>query len=221
MNSVYLDSQDIGALCTDGVLEEFRRHDPWKTHREYFAQVREADLLNQMLFVDTKAFMVSLNLTYNDKMSMASSVETRVPFLDKDLVEFAAQHIPPYMKLRGFWKPATKYILRRAMADRLNPEILTQPKAGFGAPLDYWLAGDLRPIVDDLLSDTHVKRRGLFRPEFVRKMVNEHRGKTRDWSMQILQLLTLELWTREFMDGIGVRGTMQDGRVPEVEGAKK
>ena len=72
-----------------------------------------------MLYLDTKIFMTSLNLTYNDKMSMASSVEVRVPFLDRELAEFVAWNVPPNLKLNGFLRPTTKYIFRQAMRDVL------------------------------------------------------------------------------------------------------
>ena len=78
---------------------------------------------------------------------------------------------------------------------------MRQPKAGFAAPVDYWLANELRPMVDDLLSEGQIRRRGLFRPEAVRHLVDEHRQSKEDWSMQIWQLLTLELWMELFMDG--------------------
>ena len=161
----------------------------------------ESDFLHQMLYLDTKIFMTSLNLTYNDKMSMASSVEVRVPFLDRELAEFVAWNVPPKLKLKGFWKPTTKYILRKAMGDLLPPEVLKQPKAGFAAPVDYWLAHDLKEMVDDLLSPSQLQHRGLFKPEAVRRFVDEHRGGRQDWSMQIWQFLTLELWMRTFLDG--------------------
>ena len=83
----------------------------------------------------------------------------------------------------------------------LPEEVLQQPKAGFAAPIDYWLAMNLWPMVDDLLSDEQVRRRGLFRPEQVRAFVDEHRRGVEDWSMQIWQLLTLEIWMEMFMDG--------------------
>ena len=87
------------------------------------------------------------------------------------------------------------------MRGMLPDEVLRQPKAGFAAPVDYWLAHDLRPLVDDLLSESQVKRRGLFRPEAVRDYVDEHRRGAEDWSMQIWQLLTLEIWMQLFLDG--------------------
>jgi len=98
-------------------------------------------------------------------------------------------------------RPTTKYIFRNAMRDLLPPEVLEQPKAGFAAPVDYWLAHDLQDMVDDLLSEKQIRERGLFRPEIVRRFVEEHRSGAQDWSMQIWQFLTLELWTRVFLDG--------------------
>jgi asparagine synthase (glutamine-hydrolysing) len=170
-------------------------------HRAAFDRVQHADFLNQMLYLDTKIFMTTLNLTYNDKMSMASSVEVRVPFLDRGLAEFVAWNVRPGWKLKGKWRPVTKYIFREAMKGMLPEEVLQQPKAGFAAPVDYWLAHELRPMVDDLLSESQVRRRGLFRPEAVRRYVDEHRRGEEDWSMQIWQFLTLELWMQLFMDG--------------------
>src|SRR5262249_37090502 len=146
------------------------------------------------LYLDTKIFMASLNLTYNDKMSMACSIEVRVPFLDRELAEFVAWNVPPSLKLNGFFRPTTKHIFRKAMSDVLPEDVLRQPKAGFGAPTDYWLANDLTEMTDDLLSETSVCNRGLFRPERVQTMIRQHRDGSQDWSMQIWQLLTLELW---------------------------
>jgi asparagine synthase (glutamine-hydrolysing) len=145
--------------------------------------------------------MTSLNLTYNDKMSMASSVEVRVPFLDRELAEFVAWNVPPGLKLKGFLRPTTKYIFRQAMRDILPREVLQQPKAGFAAPVDYWLANDLKPMVDDLLSSSQLRKRGLFQPVVVERFVREHRSGRHDWSMQLWQFLTLELWMQTFFDG--------------------
>ena len=182
--------------------------DPGAQHRAAFGRVSHADFLNQMLYLDTKIFMTTLNLTYNDKMSMASSVEVRVPFLDRHLAEFVAWNVPTRWKLKGKWRPVTKYIFREAMRSMLPEEVLQQPKAGFAAPVDYWLAHDLRPMVDDLLSEDQVRKRGLFRPQVVRRYVDEHRRGAEDWSMQIWQLLTLEIWMQLFLDG-GARSFAQ------------
>ncbi|MBI3475485.1 MAG: asparagine synthase (glutamine-hydrolyzing) [Acidobacteria bacterium] len=197
-NGTYFDAEQRSTLYVD---ESPVSENPARTHLAAFDRVRHADFLNQMLYLDTKIFMTTLNLTYNDKMSMASSVEVRVPFLDRELAEFVAWNVRPEWKLKGKWRPVTKYIFREAMRSMLPEEVLRQPKAGFAAPVDYWLANDLRPMVDELLSESQVRRRGLFRPETVRRLVDEHRRGDQDWSMQIWQLLTLEIWMQLFIDG--------------------
>jgi asparagine synthase (glutamine-hydrolysing) len=215
-NCTYLDNAQKMSLYTAAVQDQLRASDPAVRHHASFDAVREADFLNQMLYLDTKIFMASLNLNYNDKMSMASSVEVRVPFLDRNLAEFAAWNIPPDLKLKGFIRPTTKHIFRRAMRDVLPAEVLRQPKAGFAAPVDYWLAHDLREMVDDLLSDTNIRKRGLFRPEAVRCFVDEHRNGTEDWSMQIWQFLTLENWMRIFLDAGAQQRTEEFGHTREA-----
>jgi asparagine synthase (glutamine-hydrolysing) len=208
-NGTYLDETQKATLYAAGSASDTAwRHsfdeaefDPASQHRAAFDRVRDADFLHQMLYLDTKIFMASLNLTYNDKMSMASSVEVRVPFLDRELAEFVAWQVPPRLKLKGSLRPTTKYIFRRAMRDILPPEVLRQPKAGFAAPVDYWLAHDLKEMVDDLLSESQIRKRGLFRPESVRRFVEEHASARQDWSMQLWQFLTLELWMQVFLDG--------------------
>jgi len=199
-NCTYLDFSQREQLITRETAAELADANAQSQHEAAFLRVRHADFLNQMLYLDTKIFMTSLNLTYNDKMSMASSVEVRVPFLNRELAEFVAWNIPPSLKLKGRVLPSTKYIFRRAMQEILPREVLQQPKAGFAAPTDYWLAHDLREMTDDLLSYSRIASRGLFRPEAVRKLVREHRSGRQDWSMQIWQFLTLELWMQNFLD---------------------
>jgi asparagine synthase (glutamine-hydrolysing) len=204
MNSTYLDDIQKAHLYTPELKAELKDEDAWREHRAHFSRVAHADFLNQMLYLDLKTFMVSLNLTYNDKMSMASSVEVRVPFLDRELVEFVAQHVPPHLKLKGFLRPTTKYIFRRAMKGIVPDEVLAQPKAGFGVPLDYWLAHDLKEMVDDLLSEEQTKRRGYFKWSAVQRLIEEHRRGHQDWSLQIWQLLSFELWLQTFIDSPGI-----------------
>jgi asparagine synthase (glutamine-hydrolysing) len=200
-NCTYLDSAQTGSLLSRDVRGELYRVHADAEHLARFERVQHADFLNQMLYLDTKIFMPSLNLTYNDKMSMASSVEVRVPFLNRELAEFVAWNVPPRLKLKGRLFPTTKHVFRKAMSGILPEEVLKQPKAGFAAPTDYWLAHDLREMTDDLLSESRVRERGLFRPEAVSKFVDEHRSGKQDWSMQIWQFLTLELWMQNFLDG--------------------
>jgi asparagine synthase (glutamine-hydrolysing) len=203
MDSTYLTEHHLKLLYSPEARERIYGDPPingdhaWSRHLEYFDRVEHAEFLNQMLYLDTKAFMVSLNLTYNDKMSMASSVEVRVPFLDWELAEWVAGNVPPDLKLH---KGTTKHILREAVRPLVPREVLEQKKAGFGAPADYWLAHDLREMVDDLLGERRLRERGLFDPAAVRLFVDEQRSGREDWSLQLWQFLTLELWMQAFID---------------------
>jgi asparagine synthase (glutamine-hydrolysing) len=200
-NCTYLDGGHRSSIYTSAFSAQDVTLDAACEHFAAFERVKNADFLHQMLYLDTKIFMTSLNLNYNDKMSMASSVEVRVPFLDRELAEFVAWNVPPNLKLKGFLRPTTKYIFRRAMRDLLPREVLQQPKAGFAAPVDYWLTHDLRTMVDDLLSPAQLRKRGMFKPSAVDRFVREHRSGRQDWSMQVWQFLTLELWMQTFLDG--------------------
>jgi len=200
LNCTYLDESQKTSLCSSEIRQQHSGMDSWRRHRAYFTRVRHADFLNQMLYLDTKAFMPSLNLSYNDKMSMACSVEVRVPFLDRELAEFVAWHVPPQLKIRGVLRPVGKYILRKAMNGLLPKDVLYQPKAGFAAPLNRWLTQELSGMVADLLSDRRVRDRGIFAPAAVGKLILDHRSGRSDYSLQIWQLLTLELWQQTFVD---------------------
>ncbi len=208
-NCTYLDSAHTSGLYARAMRDELTSSRADSEHLDRFERVGNADFLNQMLYLDTKIFMTSLNLTYNDKMSMASSVEVRVPFLNRELAEFVAWNVPPHLKLKGKLFPTTKHIFRRAMSGILPKEVLRQPKAGFAAPTDYWLANDLREMTDDLLSESRIRSRGLFSPEAVRRFVDEHRRGKQDWSMQIWQFLTLEVWMQNFLNHSSSRGDVE------------
>jgi asparagine synthase (glutamine-hydrolysing) len=196
-DSVYISNDQKRFLWKDGAASGFMLEDPWSAHLACFDRVLDADFLNQMLYVDIKTFMVSLNLAYNDKMSMACSLEVRVPFLDHELVEWVAANVPPQLKLRH---GVTKYIFRKAMSSMLPAEVLKQRKAGFGVPIDYWLTNDLKEMTDELLSEHNVRKRGLFEPNFIQQLVKDQRRGREDWSFQVWQFLTLELWMRNFLD---------------------
>lgn len=169
---------------------------PHKEHLEFFNAVSGEDALSQMLYVDLKTFLPSLNLMYTDKMSMAASVEVREPFLDYEIVECFAQ-MPSDLKLKRFTR---KYILKKA-AERIIPkEIVWRKKAGFGAPIRSWITGDLKEMVHDLLSETRIRQRGYFNYKYCRKILDdEYSGKEYN-SNHIWQLLTLELWHQQFID---------------------
>jgi asparagine synthase (glutamine-hydrolysing) len=200
---MYLDQSQISDLTMLEEPKDFVNSDPMFWHTKYFDRVKHSDFVDQMLYVDMKTFMVSLNLNYTDKMSMASSVEVRVPFLDREFVEWVFTNVPPSLRLHGSIFPSTKFIFREALKDELGDEVLRQPKAGFGVPLQKWLLNDCREMVDDLLSESSIRRAGYFNPQMVSKMIREHRAGKYDWAMQIWQLITIQLWMQIFTGSIG------------------
>ncbi len=183
-------------LYSDELRAATRGQDAYEHHRRHFARVRDAAALNRLLYVDLKTFLPCLNLDYTDKTSMATTLEVRVPFLNVELVELAAR-MPPRLKLRGLKR---KYILKRAAESLLPRDLVWRKKAGFGAPFRAWLRGPLRPLVEEMLSEETVKRRGLFRPSEVRRVVEANLRGREDFNLHVLQLLTLEMWMREFID---------------------
>jgi asparagine synthase (glutamine-hydrolysing) len=193
----YFTEQMKERLFTPELLRDRNGMDPYREHRRYFAKVQHAAPLNQLLYVDLKTFLPCLNLAYTDKTSMAANLEVRVPFVNHELLQLAAR-MPTHLKLRGLKR---KYIFKRA-AERLLPrDVVWRRKAGFGAPIRAWLRGPLKPMVADLLSDETIKRRGLFNPAAVNKIIEGNASGREDYSLQIYQLLTFELWQRQFMDG--------------------
>ena len=184
------------ALYADEMREATAGLDAYREHRRYFERVRNAAPLNKLLYVDMKTFLPCLNLDYTDKTSMATTLEVRVPFLNHELVELTAR-MPPNLKLRGLKR---KYILKRAAEKLLPREVVWRKKAGFGAPIRSWLRGALKPLVEELLSEETVRRRGLFRPAEVRRIIDANLAGRDDYNLQVLHLLTLEMWQREFID---------------------
>jgi asparagine synthase (glutamine-hydrolysing) len=192
----YFTDEGKDRLYTEELRGATRGLDAYSAHRRYFARVKHAAPLNRLLYVDLKTFLPCLNLMTTDKTSMAANLEVRVPFLNQEMLELTAR-MPPDLKLRGLKR---KYILKRAAEKLLPREVVWRKKAGFGAPIRSWLRGTLRPMVDDLLSAETVRRRGLFRPEEVRRVIEANLSGREDYNLQIFQLLTLELWQRAFID---------------------
>jgi asparagine synthase (glutamine-hydrolysing) len=152
-------------------------------------------LLERLLYVDLKTYLVEL-LMKQDQMSMAASIESRVPFLDHPLVEFV-QRLPQALKLNG---RVTKVVLRRAAAARLPRAVLERPKVGFPVPLAGWLRGRHAEWARRLLTDRRARARGLFVPATVERWLDEHASGRRDWSDRLWLLIGLELWHRAFID---------------------
>jgi asparagine synthase (glutamine-hydrolysing) len=157
-----------------------------------FRQAASFDSLAQQQYVDMKTYLADNILTKVDRMSMAVSLEARVPLLDHRIAEFAL-NLPPQMKLNG---SRTKIILRHAVK-RLVPDlVIDKPKEGFSIPMKHWLTGSLRPMMMDLLSNATVQRRGYFHPQVVSTWIQEHLDGRVNHSHRLWALMVLELWHR-------------------------
>jgi asparagine synthase (glutamine-hydrolysing) len=181
-------------MYTDQWRERTSNYDAYEAHRRYFARAADAAPLNRLLYVDLKTFLPCLNLMTTDKTSMAANLEVRVPFLNREMIEMSAR-MPPRLKLRGLTR---KYVLKRALEKVLPRDVVWRKKAGFGAPIRSWLRGPLRPLVNELLSEEIVKKRGLFRPAEVKRVVDANFSGREDFNLQVFQLLGLELWLQQF-----------------------
>jgi asparagine synthase (glutamine-hydrolysing) len=149
-----------------------------------------------MCWNDTSVFLPEHNLTYSDKAAMAASIETRPPLADYRIVERIFT-LPPKFRIRG---NTQKWLLKKVAEHYLPHEIVHRPKAPFNAPLRAWMRGPLAPMVDDLLSETALRRRGIWNVSFVRNCVESDRRGREDNSMLIWTLLTFELWFRTFFE---------------------
>jgi asparagine synthase (glutamine-hydrolysing) len=170
--------------------------------------------LERMLVLEQRFFLADHNLTYTDRMSMATGVEVRVPFLDLELIEHAAR-IPTGIKQRG---QVGKWVLKKAMEPYLPHDVIYRPKSGFGAPLRRWMRRELRPLLEDLLSAESLKRRGLFDPEGVQRLITQNDSGQVDAAYTLLSLLSIEIWCREYLDTALNRN--HSGRKSEANSSK-
>jgi asparagine synthase (glutamine-hydrolysing) len=186
----------IGELYSTDFLKSIDREYTIEPVRRLFSAVKDQGILDQMLYIDTKTWLPDDLLVKADKMTMANSLELRVPLLDHRLLEFAAS-LPPEYKLNGF---ALKYIWKKALAKRIPSSILKRKKAGFPVPYEFWLRNNLKEQVRDILTDRRTTERGYFRKAAVEKLINTNRD-IGTYSKEIFSLVALELWHRMFLDG--------------------
>ncbi len=181
------------------LLPEIRRIQPddsYAIHRSLFEKGKESSLLQRLLYLDQKLFLPCLNLENSDKTSMANSVEMRVPYLDRELVERVAV-IPDRQKIRGLTR---KSILREAFDGRIPHEIIRRKKTGFNPPVRFWVRNNLREYLHDVFSSRSFRDRGLFDLRMVENLVHENEKGVQDNALKIWALLVLETWHRVFVD---------------------
>lgn len=165
--------------------------------RAAFAGAGSEDALNRMLAVDAQTQLPDDLLMLTDKMSMAVSLECRVPLLDHELVELAAR-MPHHIKVRG---GRLKHVMKEALSDMIPQEILNRKKRGFGTPIGAWLKGQLARVLDSVLSPESLRRRGLFDEAAVSELIAAHRAQKQDYTDALLSLMNFEVWARIYLDG--------------------
>ena len=183
-------------LLTNEAKERLGSVDPYQTLKALIEDTDATTLLNRLLYADTKTYLHEL-LMKQDQMSMAASIESRVPFLDHKLVEFSAR-MPERMKLRGW---TTKYVLRESMKGVLPDVILKRRKMGFPVPVGTWFRGKYRSVIDEYVLSERTLARGLFEPEYLKRMVEAHQSGVENHADRLWSLLNLEIWLRQFIDG--------------------
>ncbi|HMS15883.1 MAG TPA: asparagine synthase C-terminal domain-containing protein, partial [Planctomycetota bacterium] len=163
-----------------------------------FSSATSKDVLHTLLHVDRLTQLPDDLLLLTDKMTMATSLECRVPLLDQDLVELAMR-MPEDEKIRG---RTLKYVLKECLKDVLPKEILHRKKRGFGAPMGAWIKRELAPLMKSVLSRESVEARGLFRYEAIARTIAEHEANHADHTDHLLALMNLEVWCRMTLDGV-------------------
>jgi asparagine synthase (glutamine-hydrolysing) len=182
-------------MFTRETRERIGSIDPYVELRRVLARTKDLSLLDGLLYADIKTYLHEL-LMKQDQMSMATSIESRVPFLDHKLVEFTAK-MPDAMKLRG---ATTKYVLRESMKGVLPEKILSRSKMGFPVPIGRWFRGPFKSVIDEYVLGDRALSRGIFAPDFVRGIVSLHEAGE-DHSERLWSLLNFEIWLRQFFDG--------------------
>ena len=202
IESIYFDNFAVfplamqGDLLSTSTLERIGGIDPYAGVRAALEETDADSLLDRLLYADIKTYLHEL-LMKQDQMSMATSIESRVPFLDHKLVEFTCS-LPERLKLRG---GTTKYILRESMKGVLPEAILSRSKMGFPVPIGAWFRGAYRSIIDEYVLSERAMSRGLFNGDFVRDLVNRHQSGVENHEERLWALVNFEIWQRQFFDG--------------------
>ena len=193
----HLSGENAKNLFSETRQKDIQTFNPILYFKNTLANIpNEKSDLNKMLYWEIKTYLPDHNLSYMDKMGMAAGVEIRVPFLDKDLVEFSCI-IPPSLKMKGI---TTKYLLRKVMQKYLPEEILIRSKTGFGIPPAQLINTQLEEKISQYLSPEQIVKRKLFDPGKVKQLINDHISRKTDASSPIISLLGIEAWHRAFVD---------------------
>jgi len=183
-------------LYTSKFHQQLAKEDSINLFREEFLSCKASEVISKAQYLDTKYYLPEDILTKVDRMSMANSLEARVPMLDYRIVEFMAS-VPASLKIKGWW---TKYLFKKTFKGSLPPSIYHRGKHGFGVPIGGWFKTNLKDFTSDILLEERTLQRGYFKKESVGKLLAEHQQGRYDHSHRIWALLMLELWHRFYLD---------------------
>jgi asparagine synthase (glutamine-hydrolysing) len=163
--------------------------------REALTRSRSDDFVNRQLYADLSVYLADDILVKVDRMSMATSLETRAPFLDRDVMELAFS-MPGHLKIRGNTR---KFVLKRAVSELVPVGILNRRKEGFSIPMKNWLRRELRPLMEHLLSPERLRKRGLIAPDEVARLIAQHCSGRANHAHVLFGLMTFERWAEQFV----------------------
>jgi asparagine synthase (glutamine-hydrolysing) len=192
---MFLADEEKNRLYGNAMIDLRSQHHAYEFIRQHFAKADSQDDVNRQLYVDIKTYLCDDIMVKVDRMSMATSLEARAPFLDYRVVEYAAT-IPSSLKIRG---TKTKYILKKAMANLLPPEIVNRGKEGFSIPIKNWLRQELRSMMLEILSPSRIRRDGFFNADYVQKLVNEHLQGVENHSHRLWALMVFGIWRDQYL----------------------
>jgi len=192
--SQYFNQADAGIYSSD-MAQRVSKERSLDVLRRFHAEGASYGLLEKMLYVDTKTWLPDDLLVKADKMTMANSVELRVPFLDHKVLEFAAT-LPRNQKIRGL---TMKYVAKKALAKHVPEEILNRRKVGFPVPYDAWLRNNLRDWANEILLAPETLSRGYFERKTLEDLIRRYHAGA-GYAKEIFALIVLELWHRAFVD---------------------
>ena len=184
-------------LYTPSLQTALGTSDVYQPVRDALRSAGTDDILNRQLYADLSIYLADDILVKVDRMSMATSLETRAPFLDVDVMELAFS-MPGHLKIRGSER---KHVLKQAVADLVPPSVLHRAKEGFSIPMKNWLRQDLGPLMLDLLSPSRLAARGWLQPQAVQQLVETHRSGRENHAHTLFSLMVLERWAQAVLDG--------------------
>lgn len=206
-------------LFTRDFYDEVRSLNPYCASTTLYESRDGANQLDRLLYTDQKSYLVEL-LMKQDRMSMAASIESRVPFLDHKVVEFAAA-VPSGLKLHS---SGGKYIVKTAMQERVPEIVRSRVKMGFPVPIAQWLRQQLSDGVSSILLGGRAQRRNIIDNNFVTELVRENASGARDHTDAIWTLLNFEVWARVFLDGetySSISEELMDRAFPAMSGGQR